>query len=182
VLLALPAIVLVSTSGATGDGSAAISHAAGDASAATSPSAGRPALAGEVVDGLLAGVGFALLFVGLNLAGDGSGLWPVVASQGSALVLLAIVLVGTLRHLGAMRLPRRDVAGAASVGVLGAAAAVAYFLSTNAGLLSIVVVLTSLYPAVTVLLAAAILHEPIARRQAVGLVLAAGAVLLIVLG
>jgi drug/metabolite transporter (DMT)-like permease len=43
-------------------------------------------------------------------------------------------------------------------------------------------VITSLYPAATVVLSAAILHEPIGRRQLVGLGLAAAALVLIVLG
>lgn len=77
---------------------------------------------------------------------------------------------------------RRDAALITSVGMLGAAAAIAYFLSTQGGLLSIVAVLTSLYPASTVLLARIVLDEAIARRQAVGLVLAGTAVALIVLG
>ena len=68
VALALPAIWLISTSG--------------------SPSAGGKLGAG-VVDGLLAGVGFALLLVGLGLAGEGSGLWPVAAMQASSLAILA---------------------------------------------------------------------------------------------
>jgi drug/metabolite transporter (DMT)-like permease len=59
---------------------------------------------------------------------------------------------------------------------------VAYFLSAQAGLLSIVAVLTSLYPAATVVLARVVLDEPITRRQAGGLVLAGFAVVLIVIG
>ncbi len=117
-----------------------------------------------VVDGLLAGVGFALLFIGLSLAGGDAGLWPVVAVQISSLVLLAIALLGTIHTVGA-RPPIRDLYGAASVGVLGAGAAIFYFLSTQVGLLSIVAVLTSLYPAATVLLAAVVLHM---RRSTVG--------------
>jgi drug/metabolite transporter (DMT)-like permease len=167
VALALPAIWLVSTSAHATDDDA------GD---------GQPALAGGVVDGLLAGVGFALLFVGLGLAGDGSGLWPVVASQGSGVVVLGAVMVGTLRGLGPMRWSPRDVAGGAAVGILAGAASILFFLAAHSGLLSIVAVLTSLYPAVTVLLAVGILREPISRRQAVGLVLAVVAVGLIVAG
>jgi uncharacterized membrane protein len=68
------------------------------------------------------------------------------------------------------------------VGVLGAGASISYFLSTQAGLLSIVAVLTALYPAATVLLARIVLDEPITRRQSVGLGLAGIAVVLIVLG
>ena len=169
VVLALPAIWLVSTTGRSLQGPA------------EEVPAGPPVLATGVVDGLLAGVAFALLFVGLNLAGDGSGLWPVAVGQASALVLLALFTVGTLRRLGIVRLAPRQIAGSITVGVLGAAAAVAYFLSTHAGLLSIVAVLTSLYPAVTVLLAAVVLHEAVSRRQGVGLLLAGAAVALIVL-
>ncbi len=167
VLLALPAIWLVSTS-------ARREEEAGG---------GGPRVSkGEVVDGLLAGAGFALLFVGLGVAGEGSGLWPVVAGQASSVVLLAAVLVGTLRGMDIRRSAVRDLAGAASVGILGGAASILYFFSTHEGLLSIVAVVTSLYPAVTVLLAAAVLHEAISRRQGIGLALAGLAVVLIVLG
>ena len=57
-----------------------------------------------------------------------------------------------------------------------------YFLSTQAGLLSIVAVVTSMYPAATVLLSAVILHEAIGQRQGVGLLFAGAAVVLIALG
>jgi len=167
VALALPAIWLVSTS----------SHPDDDEVAG-----GRPRLAEGVLDGLGAGVGFALLLTGLGLAGDGSGLWPVLAGEVCAVVILGVVLVGVLRRLGPTRWSPRDGAGAASVGVLGGLAAILYFLATHSGLLSIVAVLTSLYPAVTVVLAVAILREDISRRQALGLVLAVIAVGLIVAG
>jgi drug/metabolite transporter (DMT)-like permease len=165
VLMALPAIWLVSTSPRP------------EKAGVGGPRVSR----GEVVDGLLAGAGFALLFVGLGVAGEGSGLWPVVAGQASSVVLLAVVLMGRLRGMGIRRPAGRDLAGAASVGVLGGAASILYFFSTHEGLLSIVAVLTSLYPAVTVLLAAMVLHETISRRQGVGLALAGLAVVLIVL-
>ena len=54
-----------------------------------------------------------------------------------------------------------------------------YVLATHAGLLSLASVLTSLYPAVTVILAVALLHEHASRVQRVGLVLAGAAVVLI---
>ena len=76
VALALPAVWLVSTS-ASSDGGGS--------------------LGAGVIDGLLAGVGFALLLTGLGLAGDASGLWPVVASQAMASIVLGIVLMGVLR-------------------------------------------------------------------------------------
>ncbi len=45
-----------------------------------------------VGDGLLSGCGFALEFVGLERAGDASGLWPVAISQSAALVLVTLVV------------------------------------------------------------------------------------------
>ena len=59
-------------------------------------------------------------------------------------------------------------------------AIVLYHLSTQGGLLSIVAVLTSLYPAVTVALAASLLHEAMTRRQLAGLALAAVSVLIVI--
>jgi drug/metabolite transporter (DMT)-like permease len=141
-----------------------------------------PLLAAGVRDGLLAGVAFALLFVSLKLAGDGSGLWPVVASQSSSLAVLTVVLFGTVSRPEHIGLAPRDLVGAASVGAFGGSAVVLYFLSSQAGLLSIVAVLTSLYPAATVLLAIALLREAISRRQSVGLLLAGASVVLIVIG
>jgi drug/metabolite transporter (DMT)-like permease len=180
VALAIPAIALVSMTEQA-------AHPTGDAAAADgaatqeTPEARAPRMPPGVFDGLLAGLGFAVLFVGLKLAGDGSGLWPVIANQVAALVLFLVALIpiaGSLRR-GARS---RDVAGAVVVGLIGAGASVAYFLATQAGLLSIVVVLTALYPAVTVVLAVLLTKESIGRLQAVGLATAAVAVGLIVLG
>ena len=161
---ALPAIWLVSTS--------------------TSEDGGSSRWSEGVVDGLLAGVGFAVLLVALDLAGGDSGYWPVLASEAAGLAVMAFFLVGILLR---GRIPERrvtpDVVGwSAASGVISAAAIVAFHLSTQEGLLSIVAVLTALYPAVTVALAATLLREPVTRRQLVGLGLAAIAVVLIVIG
>jgi drug/metabolite transporter (DMT)-like permease len=135
-----------------------------------------------VPDGLLAGVAFAVLLIGLARAGDGSGLWPVVANQLTSLVVLVVFAGKRLRRSARGHLPFRHVAGAATVGVAGAVATVMYFLSTQAGLLAIVAVVTSLYPAFTVALAAVVLRERVGMRQGVGLALSALTVILIVGG
>jgi drug/metabolite transporter (DMT)-like permease len=167
VLLALPAIWLVSTS--------------------TDPeneetATGRAPLAEGVVDGLLAGVGFAVFLVGMGLAGDDAGLWPPAVSEFTSLVFVSVVFVGTLLRLEHRRLPAREIGGSLAVGLLAGVASILYLWSTLAGLLSIVAVISSLYPAATVVLSWAILHEAIGRRQLVGLVLAAVALVLIVFG
>jgi uncharacterized membrane protein len=65
---------------------------------------------------------------------------------------------------------------------LGGLATAAYLLATQHGLLSVSAVLTSLYPAVTILLAALVLREHVHRAQAWGLGLCAAAVVLVALG
>jgi drug/metabolite transporter (DMT)-like permease len=132
-----------------------------------------------VLDGLVAGAGFGLLFIGLQRAGTGHGLWPVAAGQVVSLALLAVATL--VRRAGG--LPDRSVvAGSAVSGVLAAAAVILYFFSTSHGLLAVVAVLASLYPGVTVLLARVALGERMGRGQKAGLGLAALAIVLIVLG
>ena len=79
--------------------------------------------------------------------------------------------------------PRQPAAAAGAVsGVLGAPATGAFLLATQQGLLTVTAVLASLYPAVTVLLAATVLREHVHRGQAVGLVLCGAAVALVAAG
>ena len=140
-----------------------------------------------VIDGVLAGVGFAVLFIALQRAGRGVGLWPTASSQlASAVVVVAAAVVSKISSRGSAP-PERPGwmvgwVGPIAAGVLVMVAVVCYFLATKVGLLSVVAVLTSLYPAVTVALAGWLLKEPIARRQGAGLALAGLAVGLISAG
>jgi len=68
------------------------------------------------------------------------------------------------------------------LGVINTLADLLYLLATRNGLLSLVAVLTSMYPAVTVGLAGLILREQITGQQLVGLAIAAVSVALIALG
>jgi len=122
-----------------------------------------------VADGLLAGLGFGVMFVALAQVGEDSGLWPVAHGQLVAALVaaaIAVALRASWRPAG-----RALLVSAAAAGPLGALAVVAYTLSTRTGLLSISAVLSSLYPAATILLAATVLHERIRRPQVVGLLL-----------
>jgi drug/metabolite transporter (DMT)-like permease len=140
---------------------------------------GRQRLAAGVVDGLFAGLGFAVLFVAIDQAGNRAGLWPVAAGQVTSAVLVCGAAV--LRRVP-LRAGLRLTGGAASVGGLGTLAIVLFFYATHAGLLTFAAVLASLYPAVTVVLARVTLGERLRRLQTAGLALAATAVVLIVTG
>ena len=141
---------------------------------------GTPPTGGSgLLDGVLAGVGFGLLFAALGQVPTSAGYWPLVANQVMSVVA---VLVASLAMGGD---PRPRTPGAwwgLAAGVLASVAVLGFLLATDRGLLSVSAVLTSLYPAVTVLLAMLVLRERIHRLQAAGLALCAVAVVLVAAG
>ena len=168
IVLALPAIVAVSVSSA--------GHATAAAPAAAA-STGRHGAG--VLWGLIAGAGFGVLFIGLNRAGSGHDLWPLVLAQAAALI--AVAGFGAVR--GHLRLPPRRASWLAAVtGVTGAAGTLCFFIATHRGLLAVTAVITSLYPASTILLARLVLGERLTLIRIAGLGLAAASVALIAAG
>jgi drug/metabolite transporter (DMT)-like permease len=132
-----------------------------------------------VLDGILAGLAFGLMFAALGQVPDTAGLAPLVGAE-----LVSIAAVAALATLmGRSWIPREAAAGwGLAVGGLSAVAAVLFLFSTQAGMLTVAAVLSSLYPVFTVLLAATILRERIHGVQAIGLGLAGVAVVLVALG
>ena len=176
--LALPAIIGVSASpGSARPGRLEPRRDESDrGSPAESRRAGYGPLSAGVIWGLIAGASFALLFIALNRAGGGSGPWPLVASQFTALAVVVCLGAAT----GEARLPARHAAGlAALTGVTGAAGEGLNFYATHAGLLAVTAVLTSLCPAVTIGLARLLLSERLTVTRLAGLCLAAASVGLI---
>jgi drug/metabolite transporter (DMT)-like permease len=132
-----------------------------------------------VIWGLVAGAGFALLFIALNRAGQGGGLWPVATAQVTSLAVVAALGAGT----GDLHLPAAGGRGLAVLtGAAGAGGTLLFFLATQAGLLAVTAVLTSLYPAVTIVLARLLLGERLTAIRLAGLGLAAASVGLIAAG
>jgi len=130
-------------------------------------------------DGVLAGLGFGALFTCLGQIPEDAGFSPLVLNQVVGIVVIA--LAASL--LGAPWLPRTRASwGGALAGLLGGVATTAFLLATHHGLLSVSAVLTSLYPAFTVLLAALVLREHVHRAQAWGLGLCGVAVVLVAVG
>jgi drug/metabolite transporter (DMT)-like permease len=140
----------------------------------------RPAhTRGALVDGAVAGVGFGTLFIALAQISDGAGLLPLAANQ----LVGAILTVLAATSLGQPWRPSRGVLGwGGASGVLGAVGTLAFMVATGATGLGIAGVLASLYPAVTVLLAAGVLGERIAAGQRTGIGICTLAVAMLALG
>jgi drug/metabolite transporter (DMT)-like permease len=128
---------------------------------------------GGMVDGLLAGLGFGLLFVALGQVPDGAGFWPLAASQVAALV--TICAVATVMRAPWVPTAVSELWGAVA-GLVATVAVLLFLLATQTDLLTVAAVLTSLYPAFTILLAAVVLREHIYRTQGLGLALCGVAV------
>lgn len=158
VLIALPAIVLVARE--RDEGVAGVRRS-------------------TIVRAVLAGIGFGAFFVCLSRAESSAGLWPLVGARIGSLGMLAIVL--TLMR-------RRVVVATGSWGLIIAAgwgdivANSLYVLAVGRGLLSVVAVIGSMYPASTVILAQIFLGERMQRAQVVGLALAGAALALVAIG
>ena len=180
IVLALPAIVgtAASAAGDTAAAAAAETTAVGDTTtAAAETTAERPVIG--VTLGLLAGACFALLFIGLNRAGSASGLWPVAAATITELAAALATAVATRN----VRLPAaRARLLAVITGATGAAGTILYFFATHDGFLAVTAVLTSLYPAVTIVLARVMLGERLTGLRLAGLGFAGACVTLIALG
>lgn len=127
---------------------------------------------------LSSGVAFSLFFVALDRAGDGVGVWPLVGARTASVSLF--VALGAARVVSASP-PRGAVRPAVGCGVLDAGANVLYLEALGHGLLSVVSVLTALYPAGTVLLARFVLGERLSAMQRSGLLIGAVAAVLIAL-
>lgn len=126
-----------------------------------------------------AGFAFAAFFILLDKTGDDTGMWPLLAMRGSSIALLAGGVIATRTSL---RVTPGTLWGIIVSGILDVAANIFYLLSTRHGLLSLVAVITSMYPAATVLLARIVLSERLVRMQMAGLGLAAAGVVLIATG
>ena len=129
-----------------------------------------------VLFAFIAAVSFGIFFVLIDIASEGGGvLWIVLATRAVSLPVLAVVTVARREPLVA---PRKYLGINILVGMMEITALGLFAKATTEGLLSLVGVLASLYPVVTVLLATRILDERIRSSQWMGI---AAAVLGIVL-
>jgi drug/metabolite transporter (DMT)-like permease len=167
-LLCLGAIVLAS------------SASAGDP--ARGPRAPRSGLTGvgrAVGYGIASGASFGLFFLLIRNAGQSGELWPVAAGRIGELAVVLIAAAALRRSLmprGAGFMLLLAVAGAGAIDVV---ANICYVAATRTGMFGLAVVLASLYPGITVLLARTVLGERLRWVQRVGLGLAALGIILV---
>jgi uncharacterized membrane protein len=107
---------------------------------------------------------------------DGAVFTPLTIIRAVQIVIVVTVVLVTR---SAWRPASRLLPGIAAIGVADMAGNLLYFLAIQTGALAIAAVLSSLYPVVTVILAAVLLREPVSREHALGIGLAAVAIVLI---
>jgi drug/metabolite transporter (DMT)-like permease len=125
---------------------------------------------------LLAALGFGVYFPFMHAAGKVDFWWASLVFRSTALLLVAAVVAG---GGASVRLAPRWAAVAAAVGIGDTLGNVLFAAASGHGLVSLTSVLASLYPIVTVILAAAVIGERVARLQRAGIVLTLAGVVLI---
>ena len=130
---------------------------------------------------IVAGVGFGTYFVLAEIASRESVSWALLLSRMAATPFVATFAVLALRR-GGRPVRGRQLVVLAGIGMLDLGANVLYNYATTIGELSTVAVASSLYPVITVLLAAALLGERVRGVQRTGVVVALCGVVLIAAG
>ena len=134
---------------------------------------------GAMLDGALAGVGFGLLFIALGQIPHSAGTLPLAANQAVGAALAVAVAISQREQW----LPGREARRwGAAAGLLGVLASMAFLVAGQTANLTLAAVLASLYPAVTVVLAALVLHERVRPGQRLGLLVCTAAVGLVAAG
>jgi drug/metabolite transporter (DMT)-like permease len=150
---------------------------AGVGMASLEHSEGRRRVATGVGLALLAALGFGFYFPWMHAAGTVDFWWGSFVFRTVALLLVTGIV---LQQGAPLRMSRRNLAIASAVGLGDTLGNVLYAAAAGAGgLISLTSVLASLYPVVTVMLAARVLREHVAALQRAGIVLTLVGVVLI---
>lgn len=120
----------------------------------------------SLAHGFLAGLGFGLFYVALSRPGVNSGFWPLVAAK-AASISVAFMILALRRE--AAGIARGSLLPTILAGVLDMLANISFVLASGSGMLSVVAIIVSLYPAPTVLLARAVFRERISPARWLGL-------------
>jgi drug/metabolite transporter (DMT)-like permease len=128
---------------------------------------------------LLSGAAIGLFYLALARTSPAAGLWPLLAARATSTVLFGIVALAGGHSL---RLERPVLRTVLAGGALDMIANALYVAASRGGPLSVVVTLSSLYPASTVVLARVVLGERLSPLQIAGVGCALVAVAMIVSG
>jgi drug/metabolite transporter (DMT)-like permease len=144
--------------------------------ASLEPQEGTRRVAAGVGLALLAAIGFGCYFPPMHVAGRADFWWASLIFRATALIVISTVVVAQRPSL---RVRGRELAIVLAVGVGDTLGNVLFAASSGHGLVSLTAVLASLYPIVTVLLAATVLSERTAPAQKTGIALTLAGVVLI---
>lgn len=139
----------------------------------------RTATRSDVLLALGAGTAFGVIFILLGTTEEASGMWPVFFAR---LASVTLVTIGVLASRQSLRPAAGSLPAIAVAGIFDVSANALYVLASREGLLSLVSVLSSLYPAATIVLARFVLRERMNRTQLIGIALALAGVGLIAAG
>ena len=132
----------------------------------------------ELRQPVIAGISFGAFFIFMERASQTSLLWPLVAIRIVSIISMLSYALVTRQDW----IPKREsLVPIVLSSILDTIGNAAYALSARTGRLDVAAVLGSLYPGATVLLAWVFLKENISRIQAVGILLALSAIILLTL-
>jgi uncharacterized membrane protein len=149
------------------------------ATAAPESGAAGPRHPSGVGTALASGVAIGLFLLTLARTAPAAGMWPLLVARLVSVTFFGVAAVGTGRSL---RMPAEVARLVVVGGIIDMLANALYMLAAREGPLSVVVTLSSLYPASTVLLARVVLGERLSQWQVTGVGCALVAVVLIVSG
>lgn len=136
----------------------------------------RDSIRAALMYGLLAGLGFGIFFVALSRARPEAGLWPLLGARAASISTFVVALMLSRQPF---RVERGGLGAALIAGAADMGANILFLLASQLGMLSLVAVITSLFPAPTVILARFLFHQRIPPARMAGLVLALAGVALI---
>ncbi len=127
--------------------------------------------------GMAAGLGFGTMLIMLSRVPSEAGMWPLVSARAAGFLILGILALSARHQLTPVRGTWWAIAGS---GVFTVMANALFIAATRRGSLATVSVITSMFPASTVILARVVWKEKLTRANLSGLALSLAAVALIV--
>ncbi len=115
-----------------------------------------------------AALGIGLFLVGMDAAGENDVLWALLVARLTSVVLVGLAALATRPDLAATR---PHLSTVAAIGLLDLGANALFTLASTEGLVSVASVCSSLYPVVTIVLAASLLGERVRPARSAGIAL-----------